>query len=149
MPAVPAEAMPPWQVLSLSESVILPNGSVVSGSASLYSFIYFCTSGAVAASMVAYLLAQFVDVHIFHYLKEKTGGKHLWLRNNVSTLVSQFIDSLAVVGVTFGAVFMSGGMSLETLASLFFGNYAFKVIAALGDTPFFYFFSIRLRRTLG
>ncbi len=148
LPAVPVEAMPPWQVLNLSESVFLPNGASVNGVVSLYSFIYFCTSGAVVASMVAYLTAQFVDVHIFHFIKKKTGGKHLWLRNNVSTLISQFIDSFAVVGVTFGAVFMSGGMSAVTLASLFFGNYAFKVVAALLDTPFFYLFSLKLRKAL-
>lgn len=146
VPAVPVEAMPPWQILNLSGSVFLPNGAEVSGSVSLYSFVYFCTSGAVVASMVAYLAAQFVDVHIFHYLKEKTQGKHLWLRNNVSTLMSQFIDSFVVVGVTFGAVFMSGRMSFETLLSLFFGNYAFKVGAALLDTPLFYFFTMKLRR---
>ncbi len=148
LPAVSFEAMPPWQILNLSEAVFLPDGSSVNGAVSLYSFIYFCTSGAVVASMVAYLTAQFVDVHIFHFVKEKTEGRHLWLRNNVSTLISQFIDSFAVVGVTFGAVFISGGMNWKTLASLFFGNYAFKVVAALLDTPLFYFFSIKLSKSL-
>jgi len=107
VPEVSSGLQPPWQTLNLAEPVFLPNGSEVSGRVTLYSFVYFCTSGAVAASMVAYLAAQFVDVQIFHYLKKKTKGKHLWLRNNVSTLISQFVDSFAVVGVTFGAVFFS------------------------------------------
>ena len=58
------------------------------------------TMGATVASMVAYLSAQFVDVHIFHFLKTKTNGKKLWLRNNVSTLFSQLIDSFAVIVIT-------------------------------------------------
>jgi len=148
MPEVSSGLQPPWQSLVLAEPVFLPNGSEVSGSVTLYSFVYFCTSGAVAASMLAYLAAQFIDVQIFHFIKKKTAGKHLWLRNNLSTLISQFVDSFAVVGVTFGAVFLSGGMSFNTLVTLFLSNYAFKVGAALLDTPFFYFFSLKLKKSL-
>lgn len=148
IPAVDPSMQPPWQTFDLAGPVFLPNGSQVEGSVSLYSFIYFCTSGAVAASMVAYLAAQFIDVHIFHWIKKKTNGKHLWLRNNASTLISQFVDSFAVVGVTFGAVFMSGEMPVNVLLGLFFSNYAFKVGSALLDTPFFYFFTLRLKSYL-
>lgn len=148
VPEVSSGLQPPWQTLNLSQAVIMPDGSEVSGAVPLYSFIYFCTSGAVAASMLAYLAAQFVDVQIFHYIKEKTKGKHLWLRNNASTLISQFVDSFAVIGVTFGAVFLSGGISTEALLGLFLSNYAFKVAAALLDTPLFYFFSIKLKKSL-
>ena len=58
------------------------------------------TFGATFASMIAYIIAQFVDVRIFHYLKQKTRGRFLWLRNNVSTITSQMIDSIAVILVT-------------------------------------------------
>ena len=50
------------------------------------------TFGAVTASMIAYLVAQFTDVHMFHFWKRLTKGKHLWLRNNGSTLISQLVD---------------------------------------------------------
>ena len=56
--------------------------------------------GAVLASMVAYLAAQFVDVYLFHFWKRLTKGKHLWLRNNGSTLVSQFLDMFLVITIT-------------------------------------------------
>lgn len=148
LPEVAPGSQPPWQTLSLVNEVTLPNGTVVSGEVSFFSFLYFCTSGAVAASMLAYLCAQFVDVYIFHLIKEKTKGKHLWLRNNVSTLISQMVDSLAVVGVTFGAVFMSGKMPLSTLAFLVFSNYAFKFCAALLDTPLFYLGTLKLKKYL-
>ena len=56
--------------------------------------------GAVVASMLAYLTAQFCDVYLYHFWKKLTQGKHLWLRNNGSTLVSQLVDSTAVILVT-------------------------------------------------
>ncbi|MGB5681348.1 MAG: queuosine precursor transporter, partial [Polyangiales bacterium] len=56
--------------------------------------------GAVTASMIAYLAAQFIDVHVFHFWKRLTGGRHLWLRNNGSTLVSQLIDTVSVILIT-------------------------------------------------
>ncbi len=56
--------------------------------------------GAVAASMIAYIAAQFCDVRLFHFWKKLTGGRHLWLRNNASTMVSQLLDTTAVVLIT-------------------------------------------------
>ena len=56
--------------------------------------------GAVAASMLAYLVAQFCDVRLFHFWKKLTRGKHLWLRNNASTMVSQIVDTTAVILIT-------------------------------------------------
>ena len=49
----------------------------------------------IAASMIAYLFAQFIDVRIFHFWKKLTNGKHLWLRNNGSTIASQLVDTTA------------------------------------------------------
>ena len=51
----------------------------------------------IAASMTAYLFAQFIDVRIFHFWKKLTNGKHLWLRNNASTVVSQLLDTILVI----------------------------------------------------
>ena len=60
--------------------------------------------GSVGASMVAYLTAQFVDVRLFPFWKQLTKGKALWLRNNGSTLVSQLVDTSAVVLIShYGA----------------------------------------------
>lgn len=108
-----------------------------------YQLRYFAF-GATIASMIAYLAAQFCDVHIFHFLKKLTKGKHLWLRNNGSTLVSQLIDSAAVIISTY--YFTEGALPIndETgifsqLIALILTGYVFKVIAALIDTIFFYF----------
>lgn len=98
--------------------------------------------GAVAASMLAYLAAQFCDVYMFHFWKKLTKGKHLWLRNNGSTLVSQLVDSVAVILVThFFAVSLTNQPEVPDwieLGVLVATSYAFKVIVALLDTIPFY-----------
>jgi len=147
-PSVPAETMPPWQTLPLAAPVALPNGTEVSGEIGLYQLIYATTTGAVFASMLAYIAAQYCDVHLFHFWKKLTGGKHLWLRNNFSTLLSQLVDSVTVIVVTFGAVYWRGDMTLTTLLALMGSNYAFKALAALADTLPLYFLVGRLRRYL-
>jgi hypothetical protein len=99
--------------------------------------------GAVTASMIAYLAAQFVDVYVFHFWKKLTRGKHLWLRNNGSTLLSQFVDTVAVILITHFAAHAlpapPAGRSLLAHLSLFIATgYTFKFIAALLDTVPFY-----------
>ena len=148
IPAVPVDKQPPWQVIQLSEKISLPNGDIVSGSVELFGLVYACTSGAVFASMMAYIAAQFCDVQIFHFLKRLTHGKHLWLRNNCSTLISQLVDSVMVISVTFGAVFLAGNMSLETLVILMGSNYLFKMASALLDTAPFYALTHFLKKYL-
>jgi len=94
---------------------------------------------AVLASMIAYLAAQFIDVQLFHFWKRVTKGKHLWLRNNASTLVSQLVDSVAVIFITFWADLQSGNKTLTVLWVMVATGYVFKMVAALLDTVPFYF----------
>jgi uncharacterized integral membrane protein (TIGR00697 family) len=101
------------------------------------------TVSATIASMIAYLTAQFVDVHIFHWIRKRTQGKMLWLRNNGSTLTSQMVDSLAVITVTWlmarNAIQISPGETVfHGLLILVLSNYVFKMISALVDTIPFY-----------
>lgn len=145
IPAVPATSMPPWQVLQLAAPVALPNGDVVQDSVGLYQLIYATSSGAVFASMLAYIAAQYCDVKLFHFFKRITRGKHLWIRNNFSTLISQMVDSIMVISVTFGAAFYRGEMTLEVLLVLVGSNYLFKASVALLDTGPFYFAVYKLR----
>jgi len=99
--------------------------------------------GAVMASMIAYLLAQFCDVWLYHFWKKLTKGKHLWLRNNGSTLVSQLVDTVAVILIThFYARALpppaEGASLTQHLLLLIATGYLFKVFAALLDTIPFY-----------
>lgn len=138
MPSVGPESQPPWQLIQLAEDVALPNGDIVSNSVELFTLLYATTTGAVVASMMAYIAAQYCDVFMFHFWKRLTKGKHLWLRNNGSTLVSQGVDSLMVITVTFGAQFLAGAMSGGAMLVLMASNYVFKLCAALADTLPFY-----------
>ncbi len=148
LPGVPTAMQPPWQVIELAEDIILPNGDVMSGSVELFTLIFACTSGAVFASMMAYIAAQFCDVQVFHFVKRLTNGRHLWLRNNVSTLTSQLVDSFMVISVTFGATYLAGGISLRALLVLMASNYIFKASVALLDTGPMYLLTHYLRRYL-
>ena len=148
IPAVPSENMPPWQILQLAAPVALPNGEIVEQSVGLYQLIYATTSGAVFASMLAYIAAQYCDVQLFHFWKRVTRGKYLWVSNNFSTLGSQLVDSVMVISVTFGAAFLRGDMAFKTLLVLIASNYLFKATVALLDTGPFYLGVHYLRRYL-
>ena len=89
---------------------------------------------AVLASMIAYLLAQFVDIRIYHFWKKLTDGKMLWLRNNFSTFASQFLDTFSVVCLL--SVF--GILPWDLFFGLVLSGFIFKVIVALLDTPLLY-----------
>lgn len=146
MPA--AESPVPWQTIYLAEDVPLPNGGSFSESVELFQLIYAMTTGAVFASMVAYVVAQYVDVQLFHFWKRLTKGKYLWIRNNFSTLTSQAVDSILVVSVTFGAAYLAGDMALGVMITLMLSNYGFKALAAALDTPLFYLFSWQFKKYL-
>lgn len=149
LPAIDPAVQPPWQSLDLAAPVGLPDGSQLDGQVELFSLVYANTVGAVFASMLAYVLAQYIDVFLFHWIKQKTAGKHLWLRNNGSTIVSQAVDSITVIMVTFGAVIFAGGMTLQAVLVLMVSNYIFKLAAALIDTPLIYLAVHKLRPYLG
>ncbi|MEM8834562.1 MAG: queuosine precursor transporter [Planctomycetota bacterium] len=108
--------------------------------------------GAVVASMIAYLVAQLVDVHVFHFWKRLTKGKHLWLRNNGSTLVSQLVDTTAVILITHfyaSALPISDAHPLWPQLLLFIATgYVFKLTAAMIDTVPFYLGAFRLAKYL-
>ena len=102
--------------------------------------------------MAAYLTAQLVDVQIFHFWKRLTGGRHLWLRNNGSTLVSQFVDTFVVTTFAhfyLGALPLEAGRAVWPQLWVFIGTaYVFKLLVALVDTVPFYIGTAWLRRYL-
>lgn len=97
---------------------------------------------AVGASLAAYLMAQFLDVQVFHFWKRLTKGKHLWLRNNFSTFSSQLIDTITILLLlcSFGVI------KWELFDVLLLNGYLFKVLFALFDTPIVYALVYFLRK---
>jgi uncharacterized integral membrane protein (TIGR00697 family) len=100
---------------------------------------------AVLASMIAYLLAQFVDIRIYHFWKKITQGKHLWLRNNFSTFASQFLDTFTVILL----LCFFGVLSWDMFLGLVVSGFIFKVLVAAIDTPFLYLFVYLIRKRFG
>lgn len=104
--------------------------------------VFGATPLAVLASMLAYLFAQFIDIRIYHFWKQLTKGKHLWLRNNFSTFSSQFIDTLTVLLLlcSFGII------DWNNFLGLFVSGVIFKVIVAALDTPLLYLVVFAFRK---
>jgi uncharacterized integral membrane protein (TIGR00697 family) len=101
------------------------------------------------ASMAAYLLAQLVDVQLFHFWKRLTHGRHLWLRNNGSTMISQLVDSLTVnlIFLYRNPTVFTG--TLEDLLGIVLGVYLVKVVFAALDTPLCYLGVWAVRQATG
>lgn len=109
---------------------------------SLFAKVFGATEIAVFASMTAYLLAQYVDIQLFHFWKKLTKGKHLWLRNNFSTFLSQFVDTFSVLFLlcSFNKI------EWELFGTLLLSGFMFKVLVAVCDTPFLYLAVYWLRK---
>jgi len=108
---------------------------------STYNLVFQNASRVILASMVAYLFAQFIDVRMFHFWKKMTHGRHLWLRNNFSTIGSQLVDTILVVSILFIGVWEPA-----KIIQAIIDGFLFKMLIALIDTPLFYLFSGLLRR---
>ncbi|WP_373057175.1 queuosine precursor transporter [Zunongwangia sp. H14] len=111
----------------------------------LFKTVFGATAIAVLASMMAYLLAQYIDIQLFHFWKKLTKGKHLWIRNNFSTFLSQFVD-------TFSVLFLLCSfhkIEWERFGALLLSGFLFKVIVAVMDTPFLYLAVYAMRRRFG
>lgn len=96
----------------------------------------------VVASLAAYIVSQSHDVWAFHYLKEKTGGRHLWLRNNASSMVSQLLDTVIFIIIGFWG---TGAPMWQMIV----GQYVLKLIIAAVDTPIVYALVHYIRREVG
>lgn len=117
----------------------LPNSAGVSGGLNLFEGVYEFMVGNTIASMIAYLTAQTVDVRLFHFWKTFTEGKHLWLRNNASTMVSQLVDSTCILSILYIAGNLGEDINtIGALIILIINSYLFKFFFALFDTPLFY-----------
>jgi len=139
-------------LINLWVAFILWIGGLLPGNPSPeFDLIRELTLSTVLASMVAYAAAQLVDVRLFHFWKRLTKGKHLWLRNNASTLVSQLVDTTAIILIIYptGVLRLNPNQSVASqLAILIASGYVFKLAAALVDTGPFYLGVRWLRRYL-
>jgi uncharacterized integral membrane protein (TIGR00697 family) len=110
------------------------------------------TTSIVLASLCAFALAQWLDAAVFTALRRATGGKWLWLRAQGSTVVSQLVDTLAVIFLAFVAIpALAGGepWRLSDALSVSLTNYVYKFAIAVGITPVLYLVHHLVERFLG
>ncbi len=93
----------------------------------------------VLASLLAYVCSQKHDVWAFHLWKRLTKGRYKWLRNNLSTMTSQLLDTVIFIGIAFWGV-------VPQLGEMILGQYVLKLLIAVIDTPLFYAFTVERRR---
>lgn len=85
------------------------------------------------ASMVAYMVGQFLDIYVFQFWKRMTQSKHLWLRATGSTLFSQLVDTFCVNGI-----FWAGNQTVTWISTKAGREYGIKVCVAIVLTPVVY-----------
>lgn len=132
-------AMNVFLLVAMTINYHLPNTDGVSAGRDLFDGIYGFMVANVVASMIAYLVAQTIDVRLFHFWKRFTKGRHLWLRNNASTMVSQLVDSTAILTI----LYLTGNLGdsvvgVGALVILIANSYLFKFLSAALDTPLIY-----------
>jgi uncharacterized integral membrane protein (TIGR00697 family) len=100
----------------------------------------------IVGSVTAFAVSQLVDVGVFWLIRHKTGRRFLWMRATGSTVVSQLIDSIIIIGIAF---WLPGKVKTTEFLTVAASNYSFKLIAALGITPFLYAGHAAINRFLG
>ena len=100
-----------------------------------FSAVFGQSQWIIVGSIVAFLVSQLIDVTIFHFVKNRTGGKMLWLRSTGSTVISQFFDSFIVLGIAF---YMTGKMNTSQYIQSGFAGYSVKLVIAVLLTPVIY-----------
>ncbi len=97
-------------------------------------------------SVIAFTVSQLIDVTVFWFVREKTGSRLLWLRTTGSTIVSQMIDSLIIIGIAF---WLPGKISSNEFFNVALTNYSYKLLIAIALTPVIYAVHGLIDRYLG
>ncbi len=131
---------------------LLPTAPFQSGIEDVLNRVLGVAPNIVLASLAAYIVSQNHDVWAFHFWKKMTKGRHLWLRNNASTAISQLIDTVIFIVLAFGVLpSVIGGIGIpwELIPATIAGQYIVKLLIAFADTPFVYFGVYLLRQRPG
>ena len=128
-----------WQIFSVSVPAAAPNPWYETTFNPAYPVIFSLSISFTIASILAFFFGQYVDVFTYHFIKKKQKGKKMWLRNNVSTIVGQFIDTNIWVFIAFLPNLFAGTMEAMLLfSSIVIPYWLAKVVFAFLDTPLLY-----------
>jgi queuosine precursor transporter len=128
-------------------AILVPAAKGISGVSDEQFYAVFGQSmWIIVGSIVAFLVSQLVDVSIFWLLRDKTGGKMIWLRSTGSTVISQLIDTFVVLGIAF---WLPGKMTTAVFINAALTGYTFKLIIAVVLTPLIYIGHSAIDKYLG
>jgi uncharacterized integral membrane protein (TIGR00697 family) len=126
-------------ILKIAQSTTAHHNSPVTQQ--LFQEIFKPTPSIVIGSMAAYIASQFTDIAIFSFIKKITKGKYLWLRNNLSTLISQLIDTIVFALITWTIwpmITNSPSNNNTVIHSIVINEYILKVAFIILSTPILY-----------
>lgn len=127
-----------WQIISVSVPGAVPNPWYEQFNAG-YQTVFGMTITFTIASILAFFFGQYVDVAIYHLMKSRHGKKYMWLRNNISTALAQFVDSSIWVLIAFSPRLFDGTFTILTIYGIIIIPYWLaKIIVAIIDTPLLY-----------
>ncbi len=117
----------------LQIAMAVPTASISPVPEEAFNTVFGASGRVIFGSLVAYVIGQFADITLFHWLRKLTQGKHLWLRATGSTFGSQFLDTFIVLLVAF-----AGQLSFQEIIAITLFNYGYKFIIAVLITPIIY-----------
>ena len=113
----------------------IPSSGISTVSTLQFNAVFGQSQLIILGSIVAFLISQLIDGSIFHFLKNKTGKKLIWLRSTGSTVISQLFDSFIVLGIAF---WLPGIMDTKTFFLSAMTGYSVKLAIAVLMTPMIY-----------
>jgi queuosine precursor transporter len=126
-------AMVIFEFAILKIAMAVPTAPISPVPAEAFNTVFGATGRVIIGSLTAYLIGQFVDITLFHWLRRLTQGRFLWLRATGSTFGSQFLDTFIVLIVAF-----AGQLSIQNIVAITLFNYVYKLIIAVLITPLIY-----------
>jgi hypothetical protein len=133
-----------FALILLQIEMAIPAAAISPVSHEAFNTVFGVSTRIIVGSLTAYLIGQFVDISVFHWLRSRTGAKLLWLRATGSTVVSQLIDSFVVLFIAF-----LGPLSAMQILGIGMTNYIYKFVVAVGITPILYLVHAGVDRYLG
>jgi uncharacterized integral membrane protein (TIGR00697 family) len=137
-------AMLAWALLQAT--TLMPTDASTYFTQTEYAKVFGGSAQLFVASMAAYLIGQFLDIHVFHFWKALTASRHLWLRSTGSTIFSQAIDTITI-NIIFGRV--TAGWAWGFISAKIGREYFIKFIVAVALTPAIYALHTSIVRGLG
>lgn len=119
-------------------ATILPPSARFTGTEEAYDTIFGLSARFSFASLLAFVCAEFTDLFIFVKLRSKMGNKALWLRNNVSNFVAQFLDTVIFMFAAFWAFDQGAGANFSFILGLMIPYWIVKCLMSVIETPFVY-----------